>query len=64
MSDTIETPAQPGTEQGRPPKREGRRGRRGRYRDRRGRRGGREDAEPQVAEDDVLIPVAGILDIL
>ncbi|MEU7483333.1 transcription termination factor Rho [Streptomyces sp. NPDC042319] len=43
----------------------GRRGRRGRYRDRRGRRG-RDDfgAEPQVAEDDVLIPVAGILDIL
>ncbi|MFH0242372.1 transcription termination factor Rho [Streptomyces sp. HK10] len=43
----------------------GRRGRRGRYRDRRGRRG-RDDfaAEPQVSEDDVLIPVAGILDIL
>ncbi|RLU99181.1 transcription termination factor Rho [Streptomyces griseocarneus] len=43
----------------------GRRGRRGRYRDRRGRRG-REDFanEPQLAEDDVLIPVAGILDIL
>ncbi|MER6999526.1 transcription termination factor Rho [Streptomyces sp. NPDC000410] len=43
----------------------GRRGRRGRYRDRRGRRG-RDDfaAEPQVADDDVLIPVAGILDIL
>ncbi|NJQ13783.1 transcription termination factor Rho [Streptomyces bohaiensis] len=43
-----------------------RRGRRGRYRDRRGRRsGGREDFnEPQVADDDVLIPVAGILDIL
>ncbi|MFF0062128.1 transcription termination factor Rho [Streptomyces sp. NPDC005279] len=44
----------------------GRRGRRGRYRDRRGRRG-REDSfgnEPQVSEDDVLIPVAGILDIL
>ncbi|MFI9582280.1 transcription termination factor Rho [Streptomyces sp. NPDC052236] len=43
----------------------GRRGRRGRYRDRRGRRG-REDFgnEPQVSEDDVLIPVAGILDIL
>ncbi|MFF5717621.1 transcription termination factor Rho [Streptomyces buecherae] len=43
----------------------GRRGRRGRYRDRRGRRG-REDFgnEPQVADDDVLIPVAGILDIL
>ena len=44
----------------------GRRGRRGRYRDRRGRRGGREDFgnEPQVSDDDVLIPVAGILDIL
>ncbi|MFI0214767.1 transcription termination factor Rho [Streptomyces lydicus] len=44
----------------------GRRGRRGRYRDRRGRRGGREDFgnEPPVSEDDVLIPVAGILDIL
>ncbi|MEV5429861.1 transcription termination factor Rho [Streptomyces sp. NPDC052701] len=43
----------------------GRRGRRGRYRDRRGRRG-RDDIapEPQIAEDDVLIPVAGILDIL
>ncbi|MFI7503672.1 transcription termination factor Rho [Streptomyces sp. NPDC049687] len=44
----------------------GRRGRRGRYRDRRGRRGRDEigAAEPQLAEDDVLIPVAGILDIL
>ncbi|MET9254453.1 transcription termination factor Rho [Streptomyces sp. NPDC003717] len=43
----------------------GRRGRRGRYRDRRGRRG-RDDVpqEPQINEDDVLIPVAGILDIL
>ncbi|MGJ5758662.1 transcription termination factor Rho [Streptomyces galbus] len=43
----------------------GRRGRRGRYRDRRGRRG-RDDIapEPQITEDDVLIPVAGILDIL
>ncbi|GGX36080.1 transcription termination factor Rho [Streptomyces lomondensis] len=43
----------------------GRRGRRGRYRDRRGRRG-RDDmaTEPQINEDDVLIPVAGILDIL
>ncbi|WP_328905897.1 transcription termination factor Rho [Streptomyces sp. NBC_00234] len=44
----------------------GRRGRRGRYRDRRGRRG-REDSftpDVQVADDDVLIPVAGILDIL
>jgi transcription termination factor Rho len=46
----------------------GRRGRRNRYRDRRrgaGRgeqRGG--DSEPQVAEDDVLIPVAGIIDVL
>lgn len=44
----------------------GRRGRRGRYRDRRGRRGRDEGFgnEPQVSEDDVLIPVAGILDIL
>ncbi|MEU3520168.1 transcription termination factor Rho [Streptomyces sp. NPDC006654] len=44
----------------------GRRGRRGRYRDRRGRRGRDEigGAEPQLADDDVLIPVAGILDIL
>ncbi|MFD5462272.1 transcription termination factor Rho [Kitasatospora sp. NPDC127059] len=47
---------------------EGRRGRRGRYRDRRGRRG-REGfeagpVETQIGEDDVLIPVAGILDIL
>ncbi|QKW09170.1 transcription termination factor Rho [Streptomyces sp. NA04227] len=42
----------------------GRRGRRGRYRDRRGRRGRDEVSEPQVSEDDVLIPVAGILDIL
>ncbi|MFE7559556.1 transcription termination factor Rho [Kitasatospora sp. NPDC057500] len=47
---------------------DGRRGRRGRYRDRRGR-GRREGfetggTEPQIGEDDVLIPVAGILDIL
>ncbi|WP_199845924.1 transcription termination factor Rho [Streptomyces europaeiscabiei] len=44
----------------------GRRGRRGRYRDRRGRRGRDEIGapEPQLADDDVLIPVAGILDIL
>ncbi|CAL9296366.1 transcription termination factor Rho [Streptomyces sp. SudanB52_2052] len=42
----------------------GRRGRRGRYRDRRGRRGRDDVQEPQIAEDDVLIPVAGILDIL
>ncbi|WP_175410401.1 transcription termination factor Rho [Streptomyces sp. TRM64462] len=44
----------------------GRRGRRGRYRDRRGRRGRDEfgAGEPQLSEDDVLIPVAGILDIL
>ncbi|MBT2480870.1 transcription termination factor Rho [Streptomyces sp. ISL-94] len=44
----------------------GRRGRRGRYRDRRGRRGRDEFAptEQPVADDDVLIPVAGILDIL
>ncbi|MEU3344148.1 transcription termination factor Rho [Streptomyces sp. NPDC006700] len=43
---------------------DGRRGRRGRYRDRRGRRGRDDVSEPQITEDDVLIPVAGILDIL
>ncbi|MDH6575650.1 transcription termination factor Rho [Kitasatospora sp. MAP5-34] len=48
---------------------DGRRGRRGRYRDRRGRgtRGDRFEGnvpEVQVNDDDVLIPVAGILDIL
>ncbi|MEC4016738.1 transcription termination factor Rho [Streptomyces sp. H27-D2] len=43
----------------------GRRGRRGRYRDRRGRRGREEFGnEVPVNDDDVLIPVAGILDIL
>ncbi|MFI5745334.1 transcription termination factor Rho [Streptomyces sp. NPDC051644] len=44
----------------------GRRGRRGRYRDRRGRRGREDFASdaPPVSDDDVLIPVAGILDIL
>ncbi|HSA49790.1 MAG TPA: transcription termination factor Rho [Yinghuangia sp.] len=44
----------------------GGRRRRGRYRDRNRRRGrdGFEANEPVVAEDDVLIPVAGILDIL
>ncbi|MFJ1651761.1 transcription termination factor Rho [Streptomyces sp. NPDC088337] len=43
---------------------DGRRGRRGRYRDRRGRRGRDDVSEPQITDDDVLIPVAGILDIL
>ncbi|GAA1217132.1 transcription termination factor Rho [Prauserella alba] len=39
----------------------GRRGRR--YRDRR-RRGGRGEGETEIREDDVLLPVAGILDVL
>ncbi|MFJ8432429.1 transcription termination factor Rho [Kitasatospora sp. NPDC094019] len=48
---------------------DGRRGRRGRYRDRRGRGSRREGfetgvVEQPIGEDDVLIPVAGILDIL
>ena len=47
---------------------DGRGRRRGRYRDRRGRGNRRDEfpggGEPQVADDDVLIPVAGILDIL
>lgn len=49
----------------------GRRGRRNRYRDRRrgrpergGSGGGGGDSEPQLTEDDVLIPVAGIIDVL
>jgi transcription termination factor Rho len=43
----------------------GRRGRRGRrYRDRRGRTRRDGQDEPEILEDDVLIPVAGILDIL
>ena len=47
-------------------RRGGNRNRRGRYRDRdRGRgRGAQDEAEPEVSEDDVLIPVAGILDVL
>ncbi|HEY0485406.1 MAG TPA: transcription termination factor Rho [Mycobacteriales bacterium] len=50
----------------------GGRRRRGRFRDRNRRGGGRErgperfggDAEPVISEDDVLVPVAGIVDIL
>ncbi len=47
----------------------GRRGRRNRYRDRKGRRGGRDgggapEVDENVSEDDVLLPVAGILDVL
>ncbi|PPK98673.1 transcription termination factor Rho [Kineococcus xinjiangensis] len=46
----------------------GRRGRRSRYRDRKQRRGGRvegaPETEPEISEDDVLLPVAGILDVL
>ena len=44
----------------------GRRRRRGRdrFRDRRDRKGGYSEAEPVVTEDDVLAPVAGIIDVL
>ncbi|MET8529931.1 transcription termination factor Rho [Micromonospora sp. NPDC005172] len=49
----------------------GRRGRRSRFRDRRRGRGERGDTgaetggrEPQVGEDEVLVPVAGIIDVL
>ncbi|HEV7624395.1 MAG TPA: transcription termination factor Rho [Amnibacterium sp.] len=38
-------------------------GRRGRYRDRK-RRGTNEWDEPEIRDDDVLIPIAGILDVL
>jgi transcription termination factor Rho len=45
-------------------RRGGNRNRRGRYRDRDRRRGPQDEAEPEISEDDVLIPVAGILDVL
>jgi len=42
-----------------------RNGRGGRYRDRKRRgQGGNDEIEPEITEDDVLIPVAGILDVL
>ncbi|WP_150244871.1 transcription termination factor Rho [Nocardiopsis quinghaiensis] len=41
-----------------------RRGRRRDRRDRRGRGGGQQEPEPVIGDDDVLLPVAGILDIL
>ncbi len=42
-----------------------RNGRGGRYRDRKRRgQGGQDEIEPEITEDDVLIPVAGILDVL
>ncbi len=48
--------------------RRGRRRGRDRFRDRRDRRGGAgggfQESEPEVSEDDVLLPVAGILDIM
>ncbi|MGX5681321.1 transcription termination factor Rho [Schumannella luteola] len=45
---------------------EGERSGRSRYRDRKRGRGGSlgDDFEPEISEDDVLIPVAGILDVL
>jgi transcription termination factor Rho len=43
--------------------RRGGRNRRGRFRDR-DRRRNQDESEPEVSEDDVLIPVAGILDVL
>jgi transcription termination factor Rho len=45
---------------------QGRRGRRDRFRNRNRRRGDRPGVEPEtvIAEDDVLIPIAGILDVL
>ena len=47
-------------------RRGGNRNRRGRYRDRDRRRGpgSQDESEPEITEDDVLVPVAGILDVL
>ena len=44
--------------------RRGGRNRRGRFRDRDRRRGPQDEAEPEITEDDVLVSVAGILDVL
>ncbi|TPW70671.1 transcription termination factor Rho [Schumannella sp. 10F1B-5-1] len=38
--------------------------RRSRYRDRKRGRGGQNDDEPEISDDDVLIPIGGILDVL
>jgi transcription termination factor Rho len=43
---------------------DGERSGRNRYRDRKRRGPGNDDFEPEITEDDVLIPVAGILDVL
>ncbi len=47
-------------------RRGGNRNRRGRYRDRDRRRGpgSQDESEPEITDDDVLVPVAGILDVL
>jgi transcription termination factor Rho len=52
--------------EGRDDDRRGGRNRRGRFRDRDRRRGGngQDESEPEITEDDVLVPVAGILDVL
>ncbi|NYD66575.1 transcription termination factor Rho [Agromyces atrinae] len=39
-------------------------GRRNRYRDRKRRGPGSDEVEPEILDDDVLIPIAGILDVL
>ncbi|GAA4368128.1 transcription termination factor Rho [Agromyces bauzanensis] len=48
------------------PQGEGEGGRRSRYRDRkrRGQGAGTDEIEPEILDDDVLIPIAGILDVL
>jgi transcription termination factor Rho len=44
---------------------EGEGGRRNRYRDRKRRgQGGGDEVEPEILDDDVLVPIAGILDVL
>ena len=47
-------------------RRGGRNRSRGRFRDRdrRNGRGGQDESEPEITEDDILVPVAGILDVL
>ncbi|WP_111718402.1 transcription termination factor Rho [Homoserinimonas sp. OAct 916] len=72
-SDRTETKQEQGQKQGQnqnqPPNRgdddgDQSRSGRSRYRDRKRRGGGQDDFEPEISDDDVLIPVAGILDVL
>lgn len=69
-ADKQEAEAQPAAEESAAPaerngdSRNDRNNNRSRFRDRKRKGGNADDADPEISEDDVLIPVAGILDIL